>query len=311
MTMKKPLVSIIVPTYNREKIIQETLDCAVNQDYENIEIIVVDNCSTDKTFEILQQNASENPKVKIFRNDSNLGPVKNWEKAISLASGKYTKILWSDDKISTNFISATVPFLEQDNDIGFIYTQTEIFWDNKSEYLYSFGKTGKYLSRDFIRAHLTDYKTVPVSPGCALFRTDDLKLNLVIDISNDRNLDFKRYGAGNDLLLYLITANTYSYFYYLDNLLSFFRAHKDSFSIANDLSEYYTYSKHYFIQKYLDTSFKDYSDYFYYMTSKNNKLSSISHNVAYSKSNAIIQRLRRRIANALFRLVKLFKTKNN
>lgn len=301
--MLAPLVSIIIPTYNREKIIHETLDCALLQDYQNIEIIIVDNCSTDKTFDILKEYQAKHSKIKIYQNAENLGPVRNWEVAISYATGKYIKILWSDDKISPDFISRCVSILESNDDVGFVYTKTEIFFHDHEEIVYRFGSSGKYFSKDFIRNQFTNIKPVPVSPGCAFFRSDDLKESLIISIDNPKKLDFNRYGAGNDLLIFLLIANKYDSFYFIDEVCAFFRAHNESFSIANDLSEYYMYSKHYFAQRYINyENYKNELDAFYYKLYRNEKLSYMISGVIFDIRNARIQYLRNLFCKVLNRV---------
>lgn len=74
------LVSILIPVYNRENLIEETVQSALNQTYKNIEIIVVDNQSTDNTWEILQKLASQDERIKIFQNNTNIRPCEKLEK---------------------------------------------------------------------------------------------------------------------------------------------------------------------------------------------------------------------------------------
>ena len=247
-----PKVSILIPTYNREKIIAETLESAINQTYKNIEIIIVDNCSTDNTYLKVKDYSLKDNRIKLYRNNKNIGPVKNWKKCIEFAKGEFIKILWSDDLISLDFVERTLNVLKNNNEIAFVYTKTRIFSSNAGKNkiireVYRFGETGKYILKDFVKAHLFGVKSVPVSPGNALFRKKDVERNLLINIENPKNMDFSRFGAGNDLLLFLMTSNKYKYFYFIDNSMSFFRSHKDSFSESNDLTEYYTYSMVYFL----------------------------------------------------------------
>ncbi len=298
-----PLVTIIIPTYNRENIISETIECAVNQTYSNIEIIVVDNCSTDNTYEILQGYSNKYSNIKLFQNKTNLGPVRNWEIALSKATGKYTKILWSDDKITKDFVEKTVPILENDSDVGFVYSKTLVFGSNWSKEYYRFSDTGAYPISDFVNAHLGYPISVPVSPGCAIFRTDDLVENLIVDIENPKKLDFSRYGAGNDLLLFLFTAVKYKYFYFIDETLSFFRSHEKSLTISNNLNEYYLYAKHYFIKtdpNFVERNAKDlfYSQIFF----KNQSLRYICDSVQFNKINGallIVKKLFKKIKSAI------------
>jgi glycosyltransferase involved in cell wall biosynthesis len=103
--MHTPLISIALCTYNGENYIIEQLDSLVNQDYPNLELIIVDDCSSDNTLEILTSYAAKFPFILIYQNESNLGYVKNFEKAISLCNGEYIALADQDDLWSLNKIS--------------------------------------------------------------------------------------------------------------------------------------------------------------------------------------------------------------
>lgn len=101
--MEKKLVSIAIATYNGEKYLRKQLESIYNQSYKNIEVIVCDDCSTDKTIEILREYEKKYG-LKIFINEFNLGYVKNFEKAISLCNGNYIALsdqddIWLEEKI--------------------------------------------------------------------------------------------------------------------------------------------------------------------------------------------------------------------
>lgn len=246
-------VSILIPVYNRENLIKETVKSALNQTYKNIEIIVVDNKSTDNTWEVLQKLEVEDERIRIFQNDTNIGPVRNWKRCIDEASGEYGKILWSDDLIAHEFLEKTVPYLENE-DVGFIFTGTEIFIDgtDKKTSHYFIGEASIYESEKYINGVLFD-SGYPVSPGCALFRLKDLKKNLLVDIPNKVNSDFAMHAIGNDLLIFLLTAHQYKNFAFVDEKLSFFRAHEGSISIqSNDgkLPLHYNLASAYFVENY-------------------------------------------------------------
>jgi glycosyltransferase involved in cell wall biosynthesis len=98
-----PLISIAVCTFNGEKYLAEQLDTLISQTYPNIEIIVVDDCSTDSTIEILKKYESGN-KIKLFLNEKNLGFGKNFEKAIKLCNGEFISLCDQDDIWDTNKI---------------------------------------------------------------------------------------------------------------------------------------------------------------------------------------------------------------
>jgi glycosyltransferase involved in cell wall biosynthesis len=263
-------VSILIPVYNRETLIEETVQSAISQTYENIEIIIVDNKSTDNTWNILQNLATQDKRIKIFQNDTNIGPVRNWKRCIDEASGKYGKILWSDDLIAPVFLEKTVPFLEN-KDVGFVFTKVEIFYDNSVRKLitYDIGKTGIYDSNLYIN-EVIEIGNYPVSPGCALFRLKDLKKNLLVDIPNKLNSDFSMHAIGNDLLIFLLTANQYKKFSFLDENLSFFRVHSGSISTQSiaKLSLLYAVTKAYFLESYRESQFEQYNSYLYFILKK-------------------------------------------
>ncbi len=255
--MKEPLVSILIPVYNREKYIAQTIESALNQTYKNIEVIIVDNKSTDNTWSILQDYAKKDRRIKVYQNNKNIGPVRNWKRCIDYATGKYGKILWSDDLIAPEFIEKTLPFLEKNEDVGFVFTGTEIFYEDtgKRKEVYFIGKTGIYPTKNYIEGVLIG-SNFPVSPGCALFRLKDLKKNLLLNIPNKINTDFSMHAIGNDLLIYLLTAKDYPKFAFVNEKLSFFRGHEGSISMKsrNELELFYNVAKAFFVEHYVDSS---------------------------------------------------------
>mgnify|MGYP003576945079 CR=1 FL=1 len=100
-----PLVSIALCTYNGERFLKEQLDSLINQDYPSIEIIIVDDCSTDRTLEILNQYSSQHSFIKVVQNSQNLGYKQNFEKAIALCEGDYIALSDQDDIWQPNKIS--------------------------------------------------------------------------------------------------------------------------------------------------------------------------------------------------------------
>ncbi|MCD6653824.1 MAG: glycosyltransferase family 2 protein [Sulfurovum sp.] len=100
-----PLISIAMATYNGEKYLKAQLDSIYAQTYKNIEVIVCDDCSSDKTVEILE-DYSKKFGLKYFVNETNLGFVKNFEKAVNLCRGDYIALsdqddIWLPHKLST------------------------------------------------------------------------------------------------------------------------------------------------------------------------------------------------------------------
>lgn len=120
----KPLVSVCIPTYNNKNYIDETLKCVLEQTYRNIELIIVDDCSTDGTVEIIRNYVD--PRIKINKNTENIGLVANFTKALSYASGKYLMLLCADDGIELDAVEKGVNVLEADEDMEIAIVNTYI-----------------------------------------------------------------------------------------------------------------------------------------------------------------------------------------
>jgi glycosyltransferase involved in cell wall biosynthesis len=108
MEIKEPLVSIALCTYNGEAFLQEQLDTLVNQTYPNLEIIALDDRSTDGTLEILNTYQQKYPNFKVWVNEENLGYTKNFEKAISMCNGDYIALCDQDDIWELNKITLMI-----------------------------------------------------------------------------------------------------------------------------------------------------------------------------------------------------------
>nr|WP_199158649.1 glycosyltransferase family 2 protein [Pedobacter sp. ASV2] len=93
----QPLISIALCTYNGAEYLSQQLLSIVNQTYKNIEIVIVDDCSTDNTIEIVKSFTKDFSQVKFYQNTKNLGFNKNFEKAIQLTTGDYVAISDQDD----------------------------------------------------------------------------------------------------------------------------------------------------------------------------------------------------------------------
>lgn len=239
-----PLASILIPTFNRSTLIAKAINAAQNQTITDIEIIVVDNCSTDGTFESASSISNHDSRVKVYRNDLNLGPVKNWKRCIQLATSPFSKLLFSDDLIAPNFLERTLPKLFTNN-TAFVYTPV-ICGDNEWQgpLLYRAFLNDCNFARDFyLRTAIAVDHFSPVSPGAALFRTKDLEENLLEELPGISGFDFRGTGAGVDWLIYLLTALRYQHVSYIDEPLCYFKAHCGSISANPSVHTGYAVAK--------------------------------------------------------------------
>lgn len=235
MADQLPLVSILLPVYNRENMVATALRSVVVQTYPNMEIVVVDNCSTDCTYDVVQEFARGKSQIRCFRNEQNLGPVRNWIKCCEASRGDYIKFLFSDDWLEPYAVERYLAPLIKHPEAGFSYSSTEIHDEAAGKTVRAYQQESNRLmdSFEFLQAQLTRMLPVPVSPGCAMFRRRDVEQGLETDIPNRLGLDCSQRGFGPDLLLFLRTCDTYPKVYYLASVLSHFRGHEGSITVSH------------------------------------------------------------------------------
>jgi glycosyltransferase involved in cell wall biosynthesis len=108
----KPIVSVLMTAYNREKYIAEAIESVLASSYQNFELIIVDDCSIDKTVAIAKSYEAKDSRIKVYINESNLGDYPNRNKAASYAQGKYLKYLDSDDTMTKDCLMIMVCEME-------------------------------------------------------------------------------------------------------------------------------------------------------------------------------------------------------
>lgn len=230
-----PKVSILIPVYNRKGFIAECIQSALDQTYAEFEVVVVDNASDDGTWEICQQFAALDQRVRVFRNETNIGPVRNWKRCAEAATGELSKILFSDDCLESNCLSEMVPKLD-DPDVALVYCAARIGETRESATLaYSSPGDSRLSSSKFLNRVLRG--EAPVSPGAILIRTHDLQNNLHTQFPTATLRPFEKHGAGPDVMISLLTVESYPYVECISAPLVYFRAHAGSFSVENSSNQ--------------------------------------------------------------------------
>jgi glycosyltransferase involved in cell wall biosynthesis len=105
---REPLVSVGIPTYNRASGLKRAVGSALAQSYENLEVVISDNASTDGTRELCESLARSDPRVRYHRQPENRGPTANFREVLDRASGEFFMWLADDDWIDTDYVSACV-----------------------------------------------------------------------------------------------------------------------------------------------------------------------------------------------------------
>lgn len=110
-----PKISVIVPVYNSEEFLKDCLDSLVEQTEKDIEIIAIDDCSTDRSLELLKEYAIKYPNIKVYQNDKNEGQSKTRNEGIAIATGEYITFLDSDDYINPKMYKELYEIAEKYN----------------------------------------------------------------------------------------------------------------------------------------------------------------------------------------------------
>lgn len=162
-----PLVSICIPTYNRAGMINRAIESALGQTYRNIEVIVVDNASSDNTDVVVAAYADE--RLSYVKNERNLGLFGNFNRCIELATGKFLHILHSDDYIDPDFTARCVAFFQEHPSVVMTSTRACIVSDD-------FEKEVRYSDTDLVYTapegfrHLLAERSFIVCPSVMVLR---------------------------------------------------------------------------------------------------------------------------------------------
>ena len=118
----KPLISVLIPSYNYGRFIEQSVDSVLAQTYENFEVIVTDNRSTDATMQILRERYGSDPRVRIFENETNIGLVANFNRALSHARGEFVVWLCADDWFLSNHLTRLEDVFAHHPALDVVYT---------------------------------------------------------------------------------------------------------------------------------------------------------------------------------------------
>jgi glycosyltransferase involved in cell wall biosynthesis len=133
------MVSVIIPNYNHARFLKERIDSVLNQNYKDIEVIILDDCSTDNSREIIESYRGHEKITRIEFNETNSGSTfKQWEKGINLAKGEWIWIAESDDVADLEFLSTLIVEIGK-NEVNVAYCCSQIIDENsKPNILYGF-----------------------------------------------------------------------------------------------------------------------------------------------------------------------------
>jgi len=131
--INNPLVSVLMPCYNVEAYVEESMESILNQTYKNIEVIAIDDCSTDSTKKILHRLSDKDNRIKVVENEKNLKLIDTLNKGIGLCRGEYIARMDADDIALPERIEKEVRFLEENKDHDIVSAQFSTFRTGSSK----------------------------------------------------------------------------------------------------------------------------------------------------------------------------------
>lgn len=221
------LVSVIIPNYNHSKYLQQRIDSVLNQSFQDFELIILDDCSTDDSKQRIESYRRHPKLSQIVYNDQNSGSTfLQWDKGLRLAKGDYIWIAESDDLVELNFLHEAINVLKTNDKIG-IFQSGSYLIDKDSKIIGQTSITTNVAlisGQDFIYQNLLTINSIP-NASAVVFRKSSIELPLEKEIT-----DLKYCG---DWMLWskiLLKSDIYIF----PELLNFFRRHENNVSTFSE-----------------------------------------------------------------------------
>jgi len=148
---KEPLVSVVMPVYNGQKYLKDQLRSLIEQSYRNLEIIIIDDKSTDNSLKIINNLASIDDRIKVYSNSRNLGLMSNYLKGASFAKGEFICVCDQDDDWRTDRIEILKGLLEKDEENMMAYSDIEICDENLKPIQSSLGFNETRIKKGYLK----------------------------------------------------------------------------------------------------------------------------------------------------------------
>lgn len=171
---RRPKVSLCIPAYQAERHVQATIDSVLAQNYADLEIVIVDNNSSDGTRDILEQ--IDDDRVRIIRNPTTLPMGDNWNRAVSESQGRYVKMVCADDILEPDCIAAQVAVLEGSPDVALVSARFDFIDDEGKSLIRARGLggvVGQHSGERVVRQIVRSSRNPIGPPVAAMFRRID------------------------------------------------------------------------------------------------------------------------------------------
>lgn len=227
-----PKVSVIMPAYNHAKFVGAAIESVLNQTYKDWELIVIDDHSTDATFDIAK--SFDDKRIRSYRNDTNLGVQLTMKRCVELSDGAYITFLPSDDMFVSSKLEKQVPILDDDPTLGAVFSGT-----------IPVDETGNILTKDHIYVRM--FENIPTNAdrfhwlrffflnGNCLCQTSALARYAFYDMYGGYDRRLTQLGDWDFWIKILLTNGIHI----VQDKLTFFRVHSDEANMSGDRPETY------------------------------------------------------------------------
>lgn len=162
-------ITILMPAYNADNFIEKSIESIINQTFKNWELLIADDCSTDNTFNIISNYAKADTRIKVFRQEENLGYLLNCNSIWEKASGKYITFQDADDWSDLNRLEIQYNFMLKNSNIDICSTNYFRTQDERTLIEY---KNNEPFIHDTINKFLTEKIEFPLFPGSLFFKKE-------------------------------------------------------------------------------------------------------------------------------------------
>lgn len=221
MSGAEPTVSLCIPVFNRRVQLERALRSAREQTHRDLEIVVLDNASTDGSYEVARRHADEDPRVRPLRNSSTVDKPDNWRRVLMSARGRHVTLLFSDDWLAPDAVARGVEVLDSRPDVGFVYSAMTWHTGNQRNTCYAAEQDRDEPAYDFLRRSAALADLVPVTTSCVLMRSEDARAGFVDRIPVRVGEDTHAIGIGYSGMLLWRCAERYPNVRHIGDVLAF------------------------------------------------------------------------------------------
>lgn len=263
MSYSNNTVGIIIPVYNGKEYVCQTIESCLDQEYEDIDILIVDDCSTDSSYSVIEDYIKKYngiKKIRLIKNEENIGVLRSCNKAAEMVNTAWILFLGQDDLLPANYIKTILSHVESRHSFAFC-NPIQIDKDGNEIGLCRRNVNSLYSSKSLYRE---------LSKECVIASTGLLINHNRFNEVNGFDTLYRNYGEWN-LWIRLLERGEYLY---VDSVHSFYRRHNtnmtNSFmqkSKAKELQKYWNSCRKLAQKKLLTSSFDRLGSLFYYIKS--------------------------------------------